>query len=93
MRLKTTESSVHVWLSARETYDWAEGSWPCSTLADRRVFASFDRTGLVDLTIDGREGVDVDGYELSALVADLLRDRLPETHTLYPGVVGQHLAD
>jgi len=84
MRLKTTESSVYVWLSARDTYYWADDNWPGSTLADRRVFAKLDTGDLVDLTVDGSYDVDVDGTELTAILSDHLRERLSPEHPCYP---------
>jgi hypothetical protein len=67
-----------LWLSARDTYDWARkpgAAWPCSTLEDHRVMVQVDSNGLCDLTIDGRspaDNADIDGTELNAIVADHL---------------------
>ena len=74
MRIKGSADGYAMWLSARDTYDWAHkpgAAWPGSTLANKRVVVSVDSNGLYDLTIDGREG-DCDGNELSAIVADHL---------------------
>lgn len=79
MRILTTESGdVKLWLSARDTYDWAHkagAQWPCSFLADRRVFVEFDGRGdLVDVAIDGGRGEqDCPADELNAIAADYLR--------------------
>ena len=83
MRLQIRSDSVNLWLSARETEDWATRpghSWPCSTLAGRRFFVHFDRHGLCDLTIDGRYDADCDVHELNAITADFLRAKLPTDH-------------
>lgn len=96
MRVKITPTTVKLWASARDTYDWAnrpERRWPCSTLADSRVFAEFDSNGLLDLAIDGHSDADCDAHELSALCADLLAPKLPETHPAYFVAVAQHRAD
>ena len=71
------------WLSARDTYDWAHephASWPCSTLSDKRVVAVFDSNGLCDFAVNGRDANDIDGTELSAMVADFMRAKLPSGH-------------
>jgi len=76
-------------LSARDTHEWAHkagASWPCSTLADRAVWAQLDKRNgdLVDLQVNGRTADDggllvgeppslvlLDGHELDAILADL----------------------
>lgn len=77
MRLKRfTETGGRVvgyvmWLSARDTYDWArkpEAVWPCSTLCDRAVCVQVDDNGLYEL--HGAD--DIDGGELDAIVSDHL---------------------
>lgn len=91
MRLKIFETGFNLWLSARDTYDWATRpncSWPCSQLEDKRVFVQFDRNGLCDFTVDGKSA-DCDGNELSAIVADHVRAKLPESHPCYFVAVGQ----
>jgi hypothetical protein len=95
MRLKIHPDSVILWLSARDTSDWATrpgAAWPCSTLADHRICAEFDRNGLVDLTIDGRslgKHADVDCNEFNACTSDHLRGKLPIDHPAYLVAVGQ----
>lgn len=82
MRTQIWESGFNLWLSANDTYNWANRpgeSWPCSELSDKRLFVQFDRNGLCDLTIDGKDG-DCDCTELSAIVADFMRDKLPKDH-------------
>jgi hypothetical protein len=85
MRKQITETGVKLWLSANETWQWAnsEGErWPCSQLAGSRLFAEFDRNGLCDLAIDGKSG-DCDANEFSAIASDFLRGKLPENHPCY----------
>lgn len=77
MRIQNTgNDGFKLWLSARETYNWAhraENSWPCSELSGKRLFVEFDSNGLCDLTVDGQEGVDVPAHELNAIVGDFIR--------------------
>jgi hypothetical protein len=86
-------NSVAIWLSARDTQEWARrpgDAWPCSALAGRRVFASFDSNGLNDLSIDGGRGEqDIDGNELSAICADFLERKIGPEHSCYFVTVGQ----
>lgn len=93
MRIKYNNGDVTVWASAEDTYAWAHkpgARWPCSTLSGRRFAAVFDDNGLCDLTVDGRGAPDdIDGQELSCICADLLRDRLPESHPAWFVAVGQ----
>lgn len=93
MRTLIHETSVKLWLSAHDTYQWAHkagASWPCSQLSDKRLFAEFDRNGLCDLAVNGRSA-DVDGNELSACCADHLARKLPKEHPCYWVAVGQFL--
>lgn len=76
MRLHDNGALWSVSLSARDTHEWAHkagASWPCSTLADRAVWAQLDKRNgdLVDLQVNGRTADDVDGHELDAILADL----------------------
>lgn len=95
MRLQDSGNAVTLWVSARDTYDWAHrigAAWPCSTLSGKRFVATFDTNGLLDLTVNGRypsESLDIDGNELSAICSDLLRDRIPKDHSVYFVAVGQ----
>ena len=82
MRTQVTDTGVKLWLSANDTYNWAtrpRATWPCSELAGKRLFAEFDRGGLIDLAIDGRTG-DCPAHELTAIVSDHLRGKLPTGH-------------
>lgn len=95
MRLKDGGTAFTVWASVRDTESWATrpgAAWPCSTLRGRRFCATFDRSGLVELTVDGRHASDdVDGHEFNACVADLVAEslRIPEDHPCWFVAVGQ----
>lgn len=60
MRIKKSDQGIQLWLSANDTYNWANkigASWPCSDLSGHRLYAEFGKTGdLVDYTytIDGK---------------------------------------
>ena len=80
-RIQRNEYGVKIWLSARDTYDWARrpgNSWPCFQLSDRRVFAEFAPNGdLVDLSINGGRGPqDCDATEFNAITEDFLGAQL-----------------
>ena len=75
MRTQITATGVKLWLSASDTYHWAS-RWPCSVLSGRPLFVEYDRGGLVDLAVDG----DCPAHELTAIVSDILRGRLPAGH-------------
>lgn len=96
MRTAIHSDSFTVWLSAQDTYDWAGkpmASWPCSTLANKRLVASFDTNGLYDLSVNGRDtSEDTDGNELSAMVSDFMANKLPKDHPCYFVAVGQFQA-
>jgi hypothetical protein len=91
MRICINPSSVKLWLSSNDTYEWAHRdghAWPGSSLIGRRLFAEFDSNGLCDLTIDGKSG-DCDVNELNAITSDFLKSKLPTTHPAYLIAVGQ----
>jgi len=80
-RVKVTTTLTTVWLSARDTEEWAHrpgARWPCSALAGHRVRAMFDPAGdLVDVTVEGEDpGVIIDcpADEFDAIMSDTLRD-------------------
>lgn len=79
MRIREHNGNTQLWLSASDTETWATrpgASWPCSQLRGKRVYAEFARNGdLVDLTIDGKSGVDVDVNEFNACTQDYLTAR------------------
>ncbi len=91
MKTQINPTSVKLWLSANDTYDWAHkagASWPCSQLSDKRLFVEFDTNGLCDIAIDGKPD-DCDANELNAMVSDYLAAKLPKNHPCYFVVVGQ----
>lgn len=95
MHLIIDDNSVQLWLSARETSEWANrpgARWPCSQLSGKRLRAAFDRNGLVDVAINGRDG-DCDASEFNAITSDYLAHRLPKTHPAYFVTVGQFRRD
>ena len=86
MRIKVDNSGFALWLSAHDTYEWAHrpgAQWPCSTVKGRRVAIFVDMTGLVEFTVNGQDGVDIDEAELSAMMADFVRNVLPRNHPAY----------
>lgn len=93
MRLTDDGIAFTVWISADETYWWANESgnmWPCSQLAGHRVRATFDTNGLLDYAVDGgRYRDDIDGNEFNALIADHVSKRLTPDHPCYFITVGQ----
>lgn len=89
MRMQRDTYGTRVWISARDTYDWAHkpgACWPCSTLSDRSVFCDFDARGnLQDFRIDsGRGPQDCDAHELDAMLADLVGSAHPEALPALP---------
>lgn len=91
MKILIHDSCVKLWLSANDTENWATRPgkrWPCSQLRGKRLFAEFDRNGLVDLAINGRS-TDCDVNELNAITSDHLRAKLSPDHPAYFVAVGQ----
>jgi hypothetical protein len=81
MRIQKGDGTVKVWASANDTYDWAHRpgeSWPCSMFSGHRLFAEFSNGDLVDFTIDGKYGRDIDGAEFNAFIEDTLGSVNPE---------------
>ena len=75
MRIEKTGSNVRLWLSAKDTCFWATrsgNSWPCSQLAGKRLFAEFNGEDLVDVTINGKTGVNVPVDEFNAITDDFI---------------------
>jgi len=74
MKIKNLpDGSLVVWLSARDTYDWAHragGNWPCSTTSGHRLVVGIASNGdIQDFAIDGKDG-NVDSHELDCLLRD-----------------------
>ena len=91
MRVKIFDNQVNLWLSTDDTYSWAHrsgNSWPCSELAGKRLFAAFDRNGLCDISINGRDQ-DCDSHEFNAITSDFLETKLDKAHSCYFVTVGQ----
>ena len=93
-------SGVKLWLSEKDTYDWAHkpgAAWPCSTLSGKRLFAEFDRNGVCDVAVNGRTNGSaaecMDGAEFNAITCDTLRSKLPESNPAYAVAVGQFIAE
>ena len=88
MRALVQKDGFVLWLSADDTYNWANkphAHWPCSTLSNKRMVAVFDSNGLCDISVNGRVAGDgelsaIDGTEFSAIVADFMRAKLPADH-------------
>jgi hypothetical protein len=98
MRIKDNGSNVTIWVSAKDTYEWANeinNVWPCSELSGHRFVATFDSNGLLDLTVNGKEGSGIpnSGYipvdEFNACCADMLKDRIDKDHPCYFITIGQ----
>lgn len=92
MRVSFNAHGVSLWLSANDTATWADrpgARWPCSQLSGKRLFAQFDKGGLVDVTINGRSGVDCDVTEFNAITSDFLAAKLPQEHPAWFVAVGQ----
>jgi hypothetical protein len=78
MRIKRHDDGTVLWLSAEDTYNWAnrpDNAWPCSFLSGRRLFAAFDANGdLADMAIDGGKGdQDCPADEFDAITKDALK--------------------
>lgn len=76
MRIKREGTTVRLWLSANDTYNWAhrpDASWPCSQLAGKRLFAEFDDGDLIDYSIDGDGYVDMPADEFTAITDDFIK--------------------
>ena len=79
MRVKKSDYGTQLWLSAKDTYNWAHksgASWPCSVLSGHRLYAQFDKgNDLIDVTIDGKSkdcpGIDIN--EFNAITSDFMR--------------------
>ena len=78
MRIQRYDQTVKIWASANDTYKWANRiheSWPCSTISGKRLFIETDKGDLIDLAVNGKQDKgDIDGYELSAFINDILKE-------------------
>lgn len=78
MKIKKTKNTTQVWISSNETFKWARrpnAQWPCSTLADRRIFVELASNGdLVDIKINGKNPKNnIDSHELNSLLNNLIK--------------------
>lgn len=93
MKTKINPTSIRLWLSANETYQWAHkpgATWPGSQLSGRRLFAEWDSNGLCGFAVDGKQ-YDIDAVELSACTSDYLAKskNLSTEHPLWFIACGQ----
>lgn len=76
MRIQKQGTTVKLWLSAEDTYQWANkpgGKWPCSYLAGKALFAEFRNGDLVDYAVEGEtENFDLTGDEFNAITGDFI---------------------
>lgn len=97
MKIFVTKDHVTIHVSENDTRMWAmrpNNEWPLSTLSGRRFTAEFDSNGLCDFDLSEsgvQETDNVDGHELSAICCDLLKNRLPDSHSVYYVAVGQFI--
>ena len=80
MKVQKHGNTIKVWLSANDTYAWANRSgesWPCSYLANKRLFAKFQGGDLVDISVNGKDS-DVPSDEFNAIIEDYLGSVNPE---------------
>jgi hypothetical protein len=74
-RKEKNADSYSLWLSADDTYRWANragGWWPCSDISGKRLCVQVDSNGLVGVFVNGSGDADIDGNELDAIVSDFL---------------------
>lgn len=78
MKIKTFFNSRKIWVSRKDTSNWsnrAGNSWPCSTISGKSLFIETDKGDLVDLLVNGKpDKGDIDGWELSAFINDILKE-------------------
>lgn len=76
MKTRKSEQGTQLWLSANDTYNWANKSgaaWPCSVLSGHRLYAEFDEdNNLVDVAIDGKYK-DCPADEFNAITSDFIQ--------------------
>ena len=84
LQLFPNDSGFNIWLSANDTYDFGR-TWPCFGLRGKRVFAQFDKGGLCDISINGRDG-DCDSHELDSIIWTLAGKRLKTFEYLFSHV-------
>tara|TARA_R110002020_G_C15831987_1_gene734290 strand:+ start:153 stop:431 length:279 start_codon:yes stop_codon:yes gene_type:complete len=87
MELNINADSFSIVITKEETSLWAT-SWPCSILAGKRVMADYDTDGLLDLEVESSLE-EIPSDELNAIVADHMKEHLPEGHPCHFMVIGQ----
>ncbi len=79
MKIEKQDNTIKLWLSAQDTYQWANkpgGKWPCSFIAGKRLFAEFNADGdLVDYAVNGKTSADINltGDEFNAITSDFIK--------------------
>ena len=94
MKWIATPTGFKLWLSAQDTFQWASrlnSRWPCSVIADRRLFVEFDSNGLMECAVvnGGRGDQNVPADELNAIVYDHVRTRLSQDNPAWEVAVNQ----
>ncbi len=80
MRIVNKGNMTRLWLTAEDTETWANrpgALWPCSTLADKALYAEFDGPDLVEYTVTGFTLTvdkldDIPADEFNAITSDFL---------------------
>jgi len=79
LKIKKIGNTTKVWLSSSDTWRWANrtnAKWPCSTLADKRVYVELDKNkDIVEIKVNGRPKREVDGHELRCCLNDLTKGK------------------
>ena len=73
MKVTVVKNTVKIWLSAKDTYEWAEQNWPYSIAAGKRMFVEFNQdTGHFRFTVNDGIEIEIPNDELSSLPTDML---------------------
>lgn len=84
MKLVVKDNSFRLWLTADETYNWANkpnGVWPCSTISEHDLYVEYDEHGLLDYYFDNQNrGYQFDDNEFSAIITDHVVEHLEPNH-------------
>lgn len=79
MKIKKTKNTTQIWISSNETFRWARrpnAQWPCSTLADRRVFVELaSNNDIINIKINGKNSSIIDEHELRCCLNDLTKGK------------------
>lgn len=79
VRIEKTDTTIRLWLSAKDTCFWATrtgNSWPCSQLSGKQLYAEFDDGDLVDALITDSKGVMMGAPldEFTAITDDFIKE-------------------